>query len=222
MKKLACCLPLLVTGSSILLLVLLFFIRSLAPAPPMTLHEAAWIGNIERVNELLAKGADPNAYQGGFGKGSFHTPLRDAIYGFREPHHVEIVRALLEHGADPYEADRQLGIFHLMARRAQDSYQPTDEFDPFERFYSHCILMTGVLLEYIDLAKLSDGGRDFINFVSTTQGEPFLIDAIERQISNEVLDAAIAQFEGRHQQEFVKVLTRIRESRPESIKSDTI
>jgi ankyrin repeat protein len=56
------------------------------------LHKAAFAGDVERVKELLKKGADPNTKDK---KG--RTPLHAAAY----KGHVEVVKLLLEHGADP-------------------------------------------------------------------------------------------------------------------------
>ncbi len=60
------------------------------------LHDAAYYGDLERVKELLKKGADPNIknYEG-------WTPLHIAA----SKGHVDIARLLLEHGADPDAED---------------------------------------------------------------------------------------------------------------------
>ena len=60
------------------------------------LHNAASMGDVRRVKELLEKGADPNARDE-----DGRTPLHEAA-GMG---HVEIVKLLLEHGADPNAED---------------------------------------------------------------------------------------------------------------------
>lgn len=70
----------------------------------MDLHEAAALGNIKKVRELLARGADPNSVRKDpvvIGENLLHvvnaTPLIAAV----AQGHVEIVRLLLQHHADP-------------------------------------------------------------------------------------------------------------------------
>jgi ankyrin repeat protein len=61
------------------------------------LHDVTYYGDLERVKELLKKGADPNIknYDG-------WTPLHIAA----SKGHVDVVRLLLEHGADPNAQDK--------------------------------------------------------------------------------------------------------------------
>ncbi len=61
------------------------------------LHKAAFVGDVERVKELLKKGADPNAQDE---KGQ--TPLHEAAFWGR----VGVVKLLLVYGAGPTVKDK--------------------------------------------------------------------------------------------------------------------
>ncbi len=61
------------------------------------LHKAASAGDVERVKELLKKGANPNTKDI-----DGQTPLHMAASGG----HFDVVKLLLEHGADPNVQDK--------------------------------------------------------------------------------------------------------------------
>jgi ankyrin repeat protein len=71
------------------------------------LHKAASAGDVERVKELLKKGADPNTKDE---KG--RTPSHEAAYWG----HVNVVRLLLVYGADPAVKDEYGGTPLDLAR----------------------------------------------------------------------------------------------------------
>src|SRR5437879_10311512 len=80
--------------------------RNAVGAAPI--HEAAWNGNVELIDLLLARGADVNLRHADGGS----TPLHYAVI----TNHVEAVRTLLKHGAD-LQAEYRSGAtpLHLAA-----------------------------------------------------------------------------------------------------------
>lgn len=73
-----------------------------AAAPPATLTQAAALGDLARVRELLAAGAPADARDA-----QGRTPLLEAVLlGDGSRRYVDIARALLEARADPNAADR--------------------------------------------------------------------------------------------------------------------
>jgi uncharacterized protein len=85
--------------------------NAFAPDGFQPLGLAAFFGNTEVAQYLLAHGADPNTAS----KNSLHVqPLNSAAAGM----HLEIVRALLAHGADPNA--RQEGNFTPLHSAAQN------------------------------------------------------------------------------------------------------
>lgn len=67
-------------------------------ANPETLHQAAFNGEVEAVLECLERGDDPNERDCDYGD----TPLFDACAEPDNDPAGRVVRALLEHGADPH------------------------------------------------------------------------------------------------------------------------
>lgn len=68
------------------------------------LHEAAALGNIEKVRELLAQGADSNVVMKDpvvIGENLLHVVNASPLIAAVAKGHVEIVRLLLQHHADP-------------------------------------------------------------------------------------------------------------------------
>ncbi len=93
------------------LLLLLISTLARADEPRDQLHEAARQGDVKRVKELLAGGADVNA-RNRFGA----TPLWFAIY----KEHADVVKLLLEHKADPTLGDNIWGMTPLSMAASAD------------------------------------------------------------------------------------------------------
>ena len=62
------------------------------------LHRAAKYGNVEEVHRLLAAGADPNVVSA--------TTATDALHDAATRHHLDVVRLLLENGANVNAQDK--------------------------------------------------------------------------------------------------------------------
>jgi ankyrin repeat protein len=78
----------------VVLLILVVWMGCWMDADLNGLNEAAFSGDIEKVQSLLADGADVN----GKGWDGFDTPLANAVRGGAR---AEVVELLLEKGADP-------------------------------------------------------------------------------------------------------------------------
>ena len=73
--------------------------ESQSPEPPdISIHGAAWDGNIEAVKQHLADGVDVNAKDDEYGATSLHIT---AEYGYKE-----IVKLLIDAGAYVHEKDK--------------------------------------------------------------------------------------------------------------------
>lgn len=207
----------------VVLVAILVAYHIVAPPPNMTLYEAAFIGDLARVKELLAKGTDPNQPRGGLGKGSWFKPL-GAVVGAAHPHDVEIARLLLEHGADPHARDHHLNssIFRDLGHQVISARELREESAQGHAQYERSISMAGVLLEHMSPAKNIDDGRSFVWFVSNTDGEPFLLEALDRHISTATLRAEL-QTERHPNSDYavwIKGILRARGENPDAMRND--
>jgi ankyrin repeat protein len=139
----------------VLLLILNMVVFPASADKNLDLGKAAWDGDVERVEELLASGADVNSWSN---LGSHdHTPLMYAVYRG----HCEVANILIDAGAD---VDTAHSTTHTVLYHALESYQLRTEM-------IQLLVDAGVSMSYTPLLwAIKNSSSDVVEIVAILIG----------------------------------------------------